>query len=119
MGESDPAQRFAEVYATLRERFVRRTQQQRIQLETAQARLRDEVTDETLKELEHVCHTLHGSAGTFGFPEVGVISGQAESAVRKAIRALEAGELVTEAHQTEIDDAIRRLCGTLKQTFEE
>ena len=119
MGESESSKRFAEVYATLRDRFVRRTHEQRIQLETAQARLADEVTEETLKELEHVCHTLHGSAGTFGFPEVGVISGQAEGSVRKAIRALEAGEPVTDAHQSEIDGAINRLCSTLKQTFEE
>lgn len=38
-----------------------------------------ELAKGSVRELEGICHALHGSAGMFGFPEIGAVAEEAEN----------------------------------------
>jgi HPt (histidine-containing phosphotransfer) domain-containing protein len=116
MPEAENTERFAEVYAALQKRFVERSYQQRVRLAELCEHLKGKsVTDVGLREIEQICHTLHGNAGTFGFTEVGILSGQTEHLVRGLMKARERLQELSDHQVSEIATALDRLCIALEQ----
>lgn len=68
----DDADRIADIVAELRARFVVRAREQRRQLAALCADiLGTKASQAAIMEIERLCHNLRGTAGTFGYGEIG------------------------------------------------
>lgn len=97
--------------AALRARFVARAIEQRAGI----AALRDQLAAKTAPaeafvELRHLCHSLHGAAGTFGFGEISQAADRAETICDEIVARLADGKLEPSA---ELDAALENLAGLL------
>ncbi len=101
----DKEQRFADTMALLRERFLIRTQDQYMRIQDLyNTVLAGNGSASVAEELIHICHSLHGAAGVFGFAEVGEAAGRVEWRLRLQLREL--GQLHTD---TPLDAAVEQL----------
>ena len=80
----------------LRQRFVDRT--------TADRALLGKGPPRDPKELETIAHRINGSAGMFGYAEVGIAAEELEEAIRSGC-----GEQMLEAHIERLGQAIDRI----------
>lgn len=68
-----------EFFATLVAHFVELARERRARIVTLRQGLdKGKLSMECTREFESICHTLHGSAGMFGFPEIGAVAEEAE-----------------------------------------
>lgn len=68
-----------EVFATLVAHFMELARERRARIAALRKELDNgKLSMECAREFESICHALHGSAGMFGFPEIGAVAGEAE-----------------------------------------
>jgi len=95
-----------ESFATLVAHFVDLAHDRRARIVALREGLaKGELAKESIRELEGVCHALHGSAGMFGFPEIGAVAEEAE----KLCEAARDGEL----DPARLAEALDRLCALI------
>lgn len=103
--------RIADIVAELRARFVARAGEQRAQLAALYAEIlgaRDPWA--AIAKIEHLCHTLHGTAGTFGYSEIGAAAGAVESLCRAMA---EEGASSDDPAFAWLAEALDRLCALI------
>lgn len=101
-----------EKLASMARRFVDRARDQAGRI----AALRPDVArergkGEALKELRQLIHSLHGSAGTFGYGEISVEAGVAEDLCDTLLAG---GEAPIQALFADLDRALEKLVASIK-----
>ncbi len=99
--------------ASMARRFVERARQQAVRIGELRLLVRDEQgKGEALKELRQLVHSLHGSAGTFGFGDISVAAGIAEDFCDGLLTG---GDAPAASQLPELDQAIEKLLGLIGQ----
>lgn len=74
-----------EFFATLVAHFLDLARDRRARIAALRQGLANgDLAKESVRELEGICHALHGSAGMFGFPEIGTVAEEAENLCQAA-----------------------------------
>lgn len=72
---------FNEKLAELRKRFAARSAENAARLEILREQLNGDASDDTIREIEQMAHRLAGTAGTFGFPDLGSLADAVEQEI--------------------------------------
>ena len=101
-----------ERYASLRRRFAARAVEQAARIvELRQLIAAGRGGPESVQEMQRLAHSLHGSAGTFGYAPIGCAAGIVEELCAMMIRVFEADAPPPD----EFDQAVAKLLGLIER----